>query len=219
MSNPIADQVYNLIIGGFGYINRVREVAPKGAQSYLCADVTLLEGVAKAGDHSPVNKTRLSCIIKGAEAKEIFRKHFTGPDGQVVAPKVPVVAAMQLGGLVPSTFTYKNGERAGETGICLRASLLKITWLKIGDMVIDLEGQEVPVAPELHSCNDRAPEAEAVPATESDIPAYVRELHAEYGEQGFVKLDPEHPEFQERKTFLKTHGFRWNGAEKHWATA
>ena len=220
MSNPIADRVYNLIIAGFGYINRVREVAPQGAQPYLCADVALMEGVAKNGDHSPVNKTRFSCIIKGREAQEIIRKHFTGPDGQVVAPKVPVVASMQLGGLQPSTFTYKNGERAGETGISLRASLLKITWLKIGDNVIELEGrddQEVQVAPEAAQAAERAPEA--VPATESDEPAYAGELQAEYDEQGFVKLDPEHPEFQERKAFLKTQGFRWNGAEKHWATA
>lgn len=225
MSTKIADQVYNLIISGFGYINRVREIAPKGAQPYLCADVSLMEGVAKNGDHSSIQRTRLSCIVKGRRAQEVLRKHFTNPDGEVESPgKVPVTASMQFGGLQPELFTYK-GERAGETGVSLRSSLLKITWMKIGDTIVDLgqadqeaEAGEAPGAAQaVYGATDKA--TASAPAVESEAPAFAGELQTEYGEQGFVKLDPKHPQFQERKAFLKSQGFRWNGAEKHWDRA
>ena len=221
-TNKTLGQVFNLIIAGFGYINRVREVAPQGAQPYLCADVALMEGVAKDGDYSSVNKTRLSCIVKGKEAQEIIRTHFTGPDGQVGSPGVPVVASMQLGGLQPDTFTYQKGERAGETGVSLRSSLLKISWLKIGDTVVDLgqgDQEVVEVQEAAQAAEGAEPATDAAPAVEPGEPAYADELQAEYGEHGFVKLDPEHPEFQERKAYLKDQGFRWNGAEKHWTRA
>ncbi len=215
MSTKTLGQVFNLIIAGFGYINRIREVAPQGAQPYLCADVALMEGVAQDGDYSQVGKTRISCSIKGRAAKEIIRRHFTGPDGQVTSPKAPVVASMQLGGLQPDTFTYQKGERAGEVGVSLRSSLLKITWMKIGDTVVDLGqgNQEVPEAAQAAEGTD------AVPANETGEPAFADELHAEYGARGFIRLDPEDPDFQAQKAFLKERGFRWNGAEKCWTKA
>lgn len=222
MNTKTLGQVFNLILTGFGYINRVREVAPQGAQPYLCADVALMEGVAKDGDYSPVNKTRLSTIVKGKEAQEIIRANFTGPDGQVASPKAPVVASMQLGGLQPDTFVYKKGERAGETGVSLRSSLLKISWLKIGDTVVELgqgdqEVVEVPEAAQAAEGTDAA--NDAAPADETGEPAFADELQAEYGARGFVKLDPEDPEFQAQKAYLKRQGFRWNGAEKYWSKA
>ena len=48
--------VYNVITKGLGFINRVRKVAPTGAEPCLACEVSLLEGVARDGDYSKVEK-------------------------------------------------------------------------------------------------------------------------------------------------------------------
>ncbi len=142
MSNTTnAQKAFNIAIRGFGYINRVREIKVERGDPYLALDVALMEGVVKDGDYSNINKTYLSTTVKGADAKQIIREHFTS-DGEVKSPDSTVVASVNLGGLVPSTFTFKKGERAGQTGVSLKTALLKINWLKIGDAVVDLSAYD-----------------------------------------------------------------------------
>ncbi|MGB5644692.1 MAG: DUF3577 domain-containing protein, partial [Gammaproteobacteria bacterium] len=37
------------------------------------------------------------------------------------------------------TFTYKSGDRAGQTGVSLKARLLRIDWVKVNGKPFDIE--------------------------------------------------------------------------------
>ena len=125
---------YNVSITGFGYINNICEVNPSG-KPYLICDIALLSGELKR-DYSTLDKTYFKATVVGSKVKAAFRKHFNA-DGFIKSPKVPVTALVRLSGLEAETFTFQNGERAGQTGISLNTRLLGITWLKIGNKVVD----------------------------------------------------------------------------------
>ncbi len=149
-------KAYNISIQGFGYLNRLREVAVERGEPYLSLDVALMEGVVKDGDYSNITKTYLAVNVKGAKAKEIIRAFFTR-NGKVNSPDTTVVASVNLGGITPTTFVYQRGDRKGETGASIKTNLLKINWLKIGDRVIDLSSFE-----DQEPVTDEAKPAEAV---------------------------------------------------------
>ena len=205
---------YNVVTTGFGYINRVREVAPEGAEPYLACDLSLMEGVARDGDYSKVNNVRFGAIVKGKEAQAIVRQHLLN-----AGDEVPVVASVSCGGIRTSVFTYKSGEKAGQQGVSLKTSLLAIKWLKVGDTVVDLghDGETAPAKPE----EQPAPVQETEPATDEvaadGTPAFAGELEAELEANGSVKLSKDASDFGERKTFVKeVMGLRWNSEQVAW---
>lgn len=198
-SNTQRDRKYNVITNGVGYINRIRKVQPEKGDPYLACDVALFQHV---GDN--VEYVRFSCVIRGRQAKEIIRTHFTSPGGEVVHPKDTVVVAnMNLGGISVRKFVYRKGEKKGQTGISLRAALLSIKWLRIGDIEVDLEyGGQTANGTARQAANGR--------------PAFVREMLAEFDRKGHVSLSKDHPEFEARKAWLKENGFKWNAKKGVW---
>ena len=198
------DRTNNVIIQGLGFINRIKEVTPKSGDSYLACDVALLQGV---GDN--VDRVYLQCTVRGRNAIDIIRTHFTNAQGVVESPEnTPVVAAMKLGGIKPELFVYQKGDKKGQNGIALRSVLLNITWLKVGGTVVNLDeaGQQ--------AANGAAPQAQ--PGTSNGEPAFAQEMRNEYGQNGSVQLSKEHPEFEERRKFLKDKGFTWNKDQAAW---
>lgn len=208
---------YNVVTTGFGYVNRVREVAPEGAEPYLACDLNLMEGVARNGDYSKVNSIRMGAIVKGSQAKAIVREHLLD-----VGNDVPVVASVSCGGIRTSVFTYRTGEKAGQQGVALKTALLSIKWLKVGDNVVELgDGEdgdaEAPVR-ETGPAVDGAPaQDEAVAAF--DGPAFVSELRMQYETEGCVRLSRNHPEFDERKAYVRNvMGLRWDRESFSWVS-
>jgi hypothetical protein len=51
-----------------------------------------------------------------------------GPDGR---PAHRVLAGFKLSDLYAETFVYQKGERQGQTGVALKARLLRIDWVKV----------------------------------------------------------------------------------------
>ncbi|MYH91795.1 MAG: DUF3577 domain-containing protein, partial [Gammaproteobacteria bacterium] len=198
------DRVKNVITTGFGFINRIRQITPKSGQPYIACNVALMHGVGDNVDH-----VRIDCTVRGQKALDVVRRHFTSPQGEVKCPEnTTVMASMTLGGLTPYTFEYTKGEKAGKTGVGIRSTLLGIKWLKIGDNVVETEpGQAAE--------GDTATPAQPA-AAQTGEPAFVQELRNEYGQNGFVRLSKEHPEFEERKQFLKDNGFTWDKENKVW---
>ncbi len=197
------DRAYNVITQGFGFLNRVKEITPQSGNSYLACDVALLQGV---GDN--VTHARFQCTVRGKNAIDVIRKNFTNAQGVVESPeKTTVVASMKLGGITPELFTYNSGEKKGQQGVAVRSTLLDITWLKIGDNVIDLESDQ-------QSGNGNA--EQAAPATGNGEPAFVQEMRSEYGQNGSVKLSKDHPEFEARRAFLKNAGFTFDRQKMAW---
>ena len=87
-----------------------------------------------------------------AEAMEIMDVGLVAPclrlvdredDGVLLAAQFAgdrkVLVSFILSDLYPEVFTYKKGEKAGETGISLKARLLRIGWAKIDGEPLAIE--------------------------------------------------------------------------------
>lgn len=196
------DRQFSVIVTGVGYLNRIRLITPESGEPYLACDAALKQG--KNG------YARFACRILGKQAIETVRKHFTSPSGEVVHPKDTVVMAyVTCGGVTPRIFEFTKGKKKGEQGVALHSAMLSIRWLKIGD---DVVLQSDPGQPDAVGT---ASNAATVQATDGE-PAYVAEMRAEYKQNGSVKLDKSHPEFEERKAFLKDQGFKWDRKAMAW---
>lgn len=117
---------FDLHITGVGYLNRARQVKVRRGEPFLAVDVAALHGAA-----DDLQKTRFDCRVSGAEAKRVLRTLM--PD--IEAGKA-VLVGFRLGDLYAEMFTYEKGERQGETGVSLKARLLKITWAKVDGQTI-----------------------------------------------------------------------------------
>jgi len=124
---------FDLHITGIGYLNRVREVEVKRGKPFLAVDISALHGAA-----DNVQYTRFDCRVSGKEAQDLVRELMPA-----VAADKKVLVGFKLGDLYAETFTYQQGERQGETGVSLKARVLKLSWAKV-------DGQAVahPASPE-----------------------------------------------------------------------
>ena len=141
------DQKYfDLHVAGIGYLYRVREVQVKRGQPFLAVEVSALHGEA-----DDVNYTRFDCRVSGKEAQEVIRLLMPEIQG-----KKKVLVSFKLGDLYTETFVYdRNHAKAGETGVSLKARILKIHWAKVdGKHVLpvssDTPTEDVPATHQQH---------------------------------------------------------------------
>jgi hypothetical protein len=128
MSEP-STQYFDLHTTGIGYLKRIREVKPKrGGEPFLAVDINAIYGAADDVQH-----TRFDCKVVGTEAKRIVRAAIRHLEAEQ-----KVLVGFKIGDLYGETFVYQNGERAGETGIALKARLLRIAWVKIDGRTVYL---------------------------------------------------------------------------------
>lgn len=117
---------FDLHITGIGYLNRIREVKPKKGEAFLACDITALNGSSDAPEYR-----RFDVRVSGNEAQRLVRRC-----EQAVAAGKKVLISFRLGDLWTDVFTYAKGEKAGQTGVSLKARLLFIGWIKVdGEMV------------------------------------------------------------------------------------
>lgn len=182
-------EYFDLHTQGIGYLNRVREVRPKSGSPFWACDIAALHGSA---DH--VNTTRFDCRVSGAKAIEQVQQY-----KDAVEQDGKVLIGFRLGDLYAELFTYAKGERAGQTGVSLKARLLYIGFIKIdGEYVYqaDMKSDDDPEA----ASHDSDTDAESEP---DDLPAE-------------VQLSKDDPDFHERKSALKAAGYRFDGQAKVW---
>ncbi|MGH8549813.1 MAG: DUF3577 domain-containing protein [Methylococcales bacterium] len=118
--NDTTEKYFDLHVTGIGYLNRAREVPVPRGQAFLAVDISALHGSADR-----VVYTRFDCRVSGTEAARVVKaaiKHLEA--------ERKVLAAFKLGDLYAETFTYAKGEKAGQTGVSLKARLLRIAWVK-----------------------------------------------------------------------------------------
>lgn len=131
-ATTVAPEYFDLQTTGLGYLNRAREVPTRG-DSFLAVDVAALHG---AKDN--VQYTRFDCIVRGSKAQEIVKSLI--PD---IEADRAVLVGFKLGDLYADTFKYTSGDKAGETGVSLKARLLQITWAKVdGNTVYSARSEE-----------------------------------------------------------------------------
>ena len=127
--NPKETKYFDLHVTGIGYLNRVREVPVKRAQSFLAVDISALHG-----DSEDVQYTRFDCRVSGSDAKAII-EHLM----PIIADdNNKVLVGFKLGDLYVDTFTYQSGDKAGETGVSLKSRLLRIDWVKVNSKPFDI---------------------------------------------------------------------------------
>ncbi|MBF7052257.1 DUF3577 domain-containing protein [Halomonas sp. KAO] len=117
---------FDLHITGLGYLNRIREVKPKRGEAFWACDIAALNGPA-----DDVGYTRFDCRISGRDAEVLVKRC-----RQAVYEGRKVLIGFKLGDLWTDTFIYSKGDKAGQTGVSLKARLLFISWIKVnGEMV------------------------------------------------------------------------------------
>ncbi len=121
MSNNESQKYFDLHTTGIGYVNRVREVTPKEGNPFLSITISALRGSVEN-----VQYTHFECRVSGKQAQEIVRQVKPAVEG-----KLKVLIGFTLSDLYGETFTFKNGDKAGETGISLKARLLRVSWAKV----------------------------------------------------------------------------------------
>jgi hypothetical protein len=134
INNPTANyqetRYFDLHVTGIGYLNRVREVPVKRSQPFLAVDISALHGGSE-----DVQYTRFDCRVSGSDAKTIIESLMPAIDDD----KNKVLVGFKLGDLYVDTFTFKSGDKAGQTGVSLKARLLRIDWVKVNGKPFDID--------------------------------------------------------------------------------
>ncbi|MES9830140.1 MAG: STY4534 family ICE replication protein [Candidatus Thiodiazotropha sp.] len=121
MSNNETTKYFDLHTTGIGYLNRVREVTPKEGNPFLSVTIAALRGSV-----DNVQYTHFECHVSGKKAQEVARQLKPAVEG-----KLKVLMGFTLSDLYGESFTFNNGDKAGETGISLKARLLRVSWAKV----------------------------------------------------------------------------------------
>ena len=121
MSNNESSKYFDLHTTGIGYLNRIREVTPKEGTPFLSVTIAALRGSV-----DNVQYTHFECRVSGRQAQEVVRQVQPAIEG-----KLKVLIGFTLSDLFAESFTFKSGDKAGETGISLKARLLRVSWAKV----------------------------------------------------------------------------------------
>ena len=121
MSTNETKQYFDLHTQGIGYLNRVREVTPKEGTPFLSVTIAALRGSVDNAQY-----THFECHVSGKQAQQIVRQLKPAVEGSL-----KVLIGFTLSDLFAESFTFKNGDKAGQIGISLKARLLRITWAKV----------------------------------------------------------------------------------------
>jgi CRISPR/Cas system-associated endoribonuclease Cas2 len=121
MSNNESPKYFDLHTTGIGYLNRVREVTPKEGSPFLSVAIAALRGSV-----DNVQYTHFECRVSGRQAQQVVRQVKPAVEG-----KLKVLIGFTLSDLYAETFTFKSGDKAGETGVSLKARLLRVSWAKV----------------------------------------------------------------------------------------
>jgi CRISPR/Cas system-associated endoribonuclease Cas2 len=112
---------FDLYTTGIGYLNRVREVAPKEGSPFWSVTIAALRGSV-----DDVQYTYFECRVSGQQAQKLVQQL-----KQPVEGELKVLIGFTLSDMFAEAFTYKNGDKAGETGVSLKARLLRVGWAKV----------------------------------------------------------------------------------------
>ena len=112
---------FDLHTTGLGYLNRIRQVTPKDGKPFLSVTLAALRGSVDNAQYTP-----FECRVSGKQAQDLVRQLMPAVEG-----KAKVLLGFTLSDLYAEAFTFKSGDKAGETGVSLKARLLRIAWAKV----------------------------------------------------------------------------------------
>jgi hypothetical protein len=121
MSTNETTRYFDLHTTGLGYLNRIRQVTPKDGKPFLSVTLAALRGSVDNAQY-----TQFECRVSGKQAQDLVRQLMPAVEG-----KAKVLLGFTLSDLYAEAFTFKSGDKAGETGVSLKARLLRIAWAKV----------------------------------------------------------------------------------------
>jgi hypothetical protein len=203
------NKYFDLHVTGIGYLGRAREVPVRRGEPFLAVEINALHGAA-----DQVEYTRFDCRVTGGEAQTLVRQFMS----RINDRDTKVLVGFRLGDLYPDVFTYQTGEKAGQTGVSLKARLLKIQWIKVDgewaytaeasdDTTPEQETVSTGAAPQVDENEGSSPQVAEVADAEDDLSAYLPEE---------VQLSRDDPDFLSKKEQLKASGYRFDGTHKVW---
>lgn len=133
MNSNENSKYFDLHTTGIGYLNRVRQVTPNEGSPFTSVTIAALRGSV-----DNVQYTHFECVVSGKQAQSIVRNL-----ASAVAEQSKVLIGFKVSDLTAESFTFKNGNKAGETGISLKARLIKVAWAKIDGQPVSIEQQRV----------------------------------------------------------------------------
>lgn len=122
---------FDLHTTGYGWLKRVRTVRPTGkkAQPYLACSISAIRHQADG----TTKYTNFDLIVAGADAKAVVENL-----KQHVDASRHVLVGFRIGDIVPESFTYSSGSRAGEVGVSVKGRLLKLFFAKVEGKPMDM---------------------------------------------------------------------------------
>ncbi len=124
---------FDLHTTGIGYLNRVREVTPEEGTPFLAVTIAAIHGSV-----SDVQHNYFECGVYGEQAQNIVRELMPAVEGES-----KVLIGFTLSNLKADSFTFTKGDKAGQTGVNLKARLIRIAWAKIDGQKVSFEQQRV----------------------------------------------------------------------------
>ncbi len=121
MCNRNESDYFDLHTQGIGYLSRIREVAPKEGAPFLSVTVAALRGSVDNAQY-----THFECRVSGQKTQELVRQLMPAVEGNL-----KVLSGFTLSDLHAETFTFQNGDRAGQTGVRLKARLIGFAWARV----------------------------------------------------------------------------------------
>ncbi|WP_369050198.1 DUF3577 domain-containing protein [Burkholderia gladioli] len=129
MTAQAQTEFFNFHATGIAYLNRVREISPRGGKPYLAASLSVLVGPKDAVQYSYVE-----VIVSGSEAIKVVEDLMQDSNDD----NTKVLISFRVGDLFANAFKYEHGKRAGELGSNIRSRLIKVFWAKVnGDLVYE----------------------------------------------------------------------------------
>lgn len=129
MSNPTPNEgkFFDLHTTGIGYLNRIREVQPRGKGKAITSVVV----AALHGSCDDTEYTYIDCNVVGTEAEQLIRRCQKAVD----AGK-KVLVNFRIGDIRAEAFTYMKGEKKGQPGASIKGRLLFIGWIKVDGEIV-----------------------------------------------------------------------------------
>lgn len=120
-TNSAETKFFDLMTNGLGYLSRLRDVQPVDGDTFVSVSIAALRGAADQAKY-----THFDCVLAGPKVQEVVAKLKPFIDAER-----KVLIGFTLSDLRAESFIFKKGERAGNTGISLKARLVRIPWAKV----------------------------------------------------------------------------------------
>ena len=218
MTQNTEKQYFDLTTSGIGYLNRARTVTPKKGKPYPAVSISALHG-----NVDEPNYTHFDVRVVGEAAMEFVKQHEEAINNR----DSKVLVRFNVGDATPTSYVVQSGEQKGQERHLIKGRLLKITWAKINNDVLDLgtEGEAETPAP-VNAVDEGVALQAGVSQQQPETPiqqeqcAPAEDLQTWETQLGnVVKLDKLDPEFQAKRHKLKNLGYQWNKDEMAWHKA